>query len=74
MPQKINVSTPILLNQTSISEYLSSIVERYDQHLAGIELKALELEKQSVYRPTRKTLEKMDILSKQGIILRRYFW
>jgi hypothetical protein len=37
---------------------LSSIVERYEQLLAGIELKALELEKQSVYRPTRKTLEK----------------
>lgn len=53
---------------------LSSIVERYDQLLASIELKAPELEKQSVYRPTRKTLEKMDILSKQGIILRRYFW
>jgi magnesium transporter len=53
---------------------LSSIVERYEQLLAAIELKALELEKQSLYRPTRKTLENMDILSKQGIILRRYFW
>ena len=53
---------------------LSSIIERYEQLLAGIEFKALELEKESLYRPTRNTLVDMDILSKQGIILRRHFW
>jgi hypothetical protein len=49
---------------------LSSIIERYERLLAGIEFKALELEKESLYRPTRNTLVDMDILSKQGIILR----
>ena len=53
---------------------LSSIIERYERLLAGIEFKALELEKESLYRPTRNTLVDMDILSKQGIILRRHFW
>jgi magnesium transporter len=53
---------------------LSHIIEKYEQLLTAIELKVLEFEKESLYRPTRKTLENLDILSKQAIILRRHFW
>jgi magnesium transporter len=53
---------------------LSNIIEKYEQLLTAIELKVLEFEKESLYRPTRKTLENLDILSKQAIILRRHFW
>ncbi len=42
--------------------------------MTAVELKALELEKQSQYRPTKKTLQMLDLLSKQAIILRRHFW
>ena len=53
---------------------LSALVEKYELLLTAIELKALELEKQSQYRPTKKTLHMLDFLSKQVIILRRHFW
>ena len=53
---------------------LSNIIEKHEQLLTAIELKVLEFEKESLYRPTRKTLEKLDTLSKQAIILRRHFW
>ena len=53
---------------------LSNIIEKYEQLLTALELKILEFEKESLYRPTRKTLEKLDTLSKQAIILRRHFW
>jgi magnesium transporter len=53
---------------------LSSIVRRYEQLLKAIELKVMEFEKESLYRPTKKTLERLDNLSKQAIILRRHFW
>jgi magnesium transporter len=53
---------------------LSTIIEKYEQLLTAIELKVLEFEKESLYRPTRKTLEKLDTLSKQAIVLRRHFW
>jgi magnesium transporter len=53
---------------------LSALVEKYEQLLTAVELKALELEKQSQYRPTKKTLQMLDLLSKQAIILRRHFW
>ena len=53
---------------------LSAIVEKYEQLLTAVELKVLELEKQSQYRPTKKTLQMLDLLSKQAIILRRHFW
>jgi magnesium transporter len=53
---------------------LSALVEKYEQLLTAVELKALELEKQSQYRPTKKTLRTLDLLSKQAIILRRHFW
>jgi magnesium transporter len=53
---------------------LSSIVGKYEQLLTAIELKVMEFEKESLYRPTKRTLENLDILSKQAIILRRHFW
>jgi magnesium transporter len=53
---------------------LSALVEKYEQLLTAVELKVLELEKQSQYRPTKKTLQMLDLLSKQAIILRRHFW
>jgi magnesium transporter len=53
---------------------LSALVEKYEQLLTAVELKVLEFEKQSQYRPTKKTLQMLDALSKQAIILRRHFW
>ena len=53
---------------------LSALVEKYEQLLTAVELKVLEFEKQSQYRPTKKTLHMLDALSKQAIILRRHFW
>jgi magnesium transporter len=53
---------------------LSNMVEKYEQLLTAIELKILDFEKESLYRPTRKTLENLDTLSRQAIMLRRHFW
>jgi magnesium transporter len=53
---------------------LSNMTEKYEQLLTAIELKILDLEKESLYRPTRKTLENLDTLSRQAIVLRRHFW
>lgn len=53
---------------------LSALVEKYEQPLTAVELKVLEFEKQSQYRPTKSTLQMLDLLSKQAIILRRHFW
>lgn len=53
---------------------LASLVEKYEQLVTAVEIKVLESEKQSQYRPTKKTLQMLDVLSKQAIILRRHFW
>jgi magnesium transporter len=53
---------------------LSNMTEKYEQLLTAIELKILDFEKESLYRPTRKTLENLDTLSRQAIMLRRHFW
>ncbi len=53
---------------------LSALVEKYEQLVTAVELKVLEFEKQSLYRPTRKTVQMLDLLSKQTITLRRHFW
>jgi magnesium transporter len=53
---------------------LSALVEKYEQLLTAVELKVLEFEKQSQYSPTKKTLQMLDALSKQAIVLRRHFW
>jgi magnesium transporter len=53
---------------------LAALVEKYEQLLTAVELRVLEFEKQSQYRPTKKTLHMLDLLSKQAILLRRHFW
>src|ERR671914_2616667 len=53
---------------------LSNMTEKYEQLLTAIELKILDFEKESLYRPTRRTLENLDTLSRQAIVLRRHFW
>jgi magnesium transporter len=53
---------------------LSNMIEKYEQLLTAMELKILDFEKESLYRPTRTTLENLDTLSKQAIVLRRHFW
>ena len=53
---------------------LSNMIEKYEQLLTAIELKILDFEKESLYQPTRITLENLDTLSKQTIVLRRHFW
>jgi magnesium transporter len=53
---------------------LASLVEKYEQLVTAVEIKVLESEKQSQYGPTKKTLQMLDVLSKQAIILRRHFW
>ncbi|MFL6487039.1 MAG: magnesium transporter CorA family protein [Nitrososphaera sp.] len=53
---------------------LATLVEKYEQLLTAVELRVLEFEKQSQYRPTKNTLHMLDLLSKQAIILRRHFW
>ena len=52
---------------------LSNMIEKYEQLLTAIELKILDFEKESLYQPTRITLENCT-LSKQTIVLRRHFW
>jgi magnesium transporter len=53
---------------------LSALIEKYEQLLTAVELRVLEFEKQSQYRPTKNTLQMLDLLSKHAIILRRHFW
>lgn len=53
---------------------ISSIIEDYEQLLTAIELKVFDIEKDAQYRPSRKVLMYLDILSRQVITLRRYFW
>ncbi|WP_148685437.1 magnesium transporter CorA family protein [Candidatus Nitrosocosmicus hydrocola] len=53
---------------------ISSIIEDYEQLLTAIELKVFDIEKDAQYRPSRRVLNYLDDLSRQVIILRRYFW
>ena len=53
---------------------ISSIVEDYEQLLTAIELKVFDIEKDAQYRPSKQVLTYLDTLSRQVIILRRYFW
>ena len=53
---------------------ISSIIEDYEQLLTAIELKVFDIEKDAQYRPSRQVLNYLDILSRQVITLRRYFW
>ena len=53
---------------------LASLVQKYEQLLTAVELKVMEFEKESLYRPSKETLQNLDILSRQAIVLRRHFW
>jgi magnesium transporter len=53
---------------------LSSIVDRYEQLLTALELSVTDIERKSIYRPSKKMLEYLDHLSRQIIILRWHFW
>ncbi|MDR4489496.1 MAG: CorA family divalent cation transporter [Candidatus Nitrosocosmicus sp.] len=53
---------------------ISYIIEDYEQLLTAIELKEYDIEKEAQYRPSRPVFAHLDTLSRQVIILRRYFW
>lgn len=53
---------------------LTKIVEEYEQVLTAIEIAMTDLEEKSLYRPSKKILVNLEGLSRQLIILRRYFW
>jgi magnesium transporter len=54
--------------------FLSSVVETYEQILTAVEFEVIEIEKQAQQNPSRIVLERMELLSRQIIILRRHFW
>jgi magnesium transporter len=53
---------------------ISSIIEDYEQLLTAIELKVFDIEREAQYRPSKRVLAYLDILSRQVIVLRRQFW
>jgi len=53
---------------------LTKIVEEYEQVLTAIEIAMTDLEEKSLFRPSKKILVNLEGLSRQLIILRRYFW
>lgn len=53
---------------------ISSFIDDYEHLLTAIELKVFDIEKDAQYRPSRRVLTYLDALSRQVIILRRYFW
>jgi magnesium transporter len=53
---------------------ISYIIEDYEELLTAIELKVFDIEKDAQYRPSKRVLSYLDTLSRQVIILRRYFW
>ena len=53
---------------------VSDIIEDYEQLLTAIELKVFDIEKDAQYRPSKRVLTYLDMLSRQVITLRRYFW
>ncbi|WP_337863227.1 CorA family divalent cation transporter [Nitrososphaera sp.] len=53
---------------------ITSIVNSYEQLLTSVELSITSLGQDSLHKTTKKTLDRLDILSKQIIILRRHFW
>jgi magnesium transporter len=42
--------------------------------VTAIEVSVTDIERKSIYRPSKKMLEYLDHLSRQIIILRRHFW
>jgi magnesium transporter len=53
---------------------LARIVEEYEHVLTAIEIAMTDLEEKSLYNPSKKILVDLEGLSRQLIILRRYFW
>jgi magnesium transporter len=53
---------------------LTKIVDEYEQVLTAIEIAMTDLEEKSLYNPSKKILVNLEGLSRQLIILRRYFW
>jgi magnesium transporter len=73
----------MLLKNNKILEYsidalyysiITSIIDSYELLVTAIELKLLDFEKDAQYRPSKTTLTHLDLISKQSIIIRRYFW
>lgn len=53
---------------------LASIIETYEQILTAVELKVFDIQKIAQYKPSKRLLLYLDLLSKQAIMLRRHFW
>jgi magnesium transporter len=53
---------------------ITSIIDSYELLVTAIELKLLDFEKDAQYRPSKTTLTHLDLISKQSIMIRRYFW
>lgn len=53
---------------------ITGIVNSYEQLLTSIELSIASLGQDSLHKPSRRMLEKLDVLSKHIITLRRHFW
>jgi len=53
---------------------LAEIVTKYEQLLTALELSVNEYQRQSFVRPLPSLLERIEILSRETIILRRHFW
>ena len=53
---------------------ITKIVDEYEQVLTAIEIAMTDLEEKSLYSPSKMILVNLDGLSRQLLILRRYFW
>jgi magnesium transporter len=53
---------------------VTKFVDEYEQVLTSIEISMTDLEEKSLYRPSKIILVNLDGLSRQLLILRRYFW
>ncbi len=53
---------------------ITKIIDEYEQVLTAIEIAMTDLEEKSLYSPSKMILVNLDGLSRQLLILRRYFW
>ena len=53
---------------------LAEIITKYEQLLTALELSVNEYQRQSFVRPLPSIFERIEILSRETIILRRHFW
>jgi len=53
---------------------ITSIIDSYEILVTAIEIKLLDFEKDAQYKPSKTTLTHLDLLPKQSIMIRRYFW